>query len=472
MPLNPPQAYRKTAFTHRRDTRANQPAAADVLPGTIYYVTDETVLERSTGAAWESYSGSFNGIITVNNIQTGLTSDGLVLQNTTASTLAIPLQYSPNFNFKGTAWDTDDSVSRTIQRRIQLRTISGTSQAGALFISHDDGNGVFSDEFVIGSIIVGDTPRFAIRDGNLLFRSAGRGISFTTNPLTDASNANFIFSGDVSGGLNRLKVTTVPGYLFVEGNNAGATPGVTPSMDFRNFDGSTAVPIVGIRHRATKGGGPSAGFGTRQQYQADSTTTADQDQGAFDIVWTDPTHATRTAKLSVSLVNNAAAQAEKLALQGRGLLDVTAGYINWIGQKRTTAQFDKTNDAALANITGLSVNVEAGKVYYFEAQLFVDADVTGGHQYAIAGTATATSIIYQIEATDNTLLVFVITSREVALAGAAGQAGSTVVHTIIKGQIVVNAAGTLTVQFAQNAATPATTSSVLVGSTFIVQEMA
>lgn len=41
-----------------RDTRANQPAATEVAVGSIYFVTDESVLERSTGAAWESYSGT------------------------------------------------------------------------------------------------------------------------------------------------------------------------------------------------------------------------------------------------------------------------------------------------------------------------------------------------------------------------------------------------------------------------------
>lgn len=34
------------------DTRANQPAFGDVAIGTLYFVTDEGVLERSTGAAW------------------------------------------------------------------------------------------------------------------------------------------------------------------------------------------------------------------------------------------------------------------------------------------------------------------------------------------------------------------------------------------------------------------------------------
>lgn len=44
-----------------RDTRANQPAATDVASGTLYYVTDESVTERSNGAAWQDYSDSGGG---------------------------------------------------------------------------------------------------------------------------------------------------------------------------------------------------------------------------------------------------------------------------------------------------------------------------------------------------------------------------------------------------------------------------
>jgi hypothetical protein len=40
----------------QRGTRAAQPAATTVAVGTLYFVTDESVTERSTGAAWQSYS--------------------------------------------------------------------------------------------------------------------------------------------------------------------------------------------------------------------------------------------------------------------------------------------------------------------------------------------------------------------------------------------------------------------------------
>jgi hypothetical protein len=41
-----------------RDDRASQPAANTVPAGTLYYVTDEGVTERSTGSAWEDWSDS------------------------------------------------------------------------------------------------------------------------------------------------------------------------------------------------------------------------------------------------------------------------------------------------------------------------------------------------------------------------------------------------------------------------------
>jgi hypothetical protein len=39
-----------------RDSRANQPAANSVAVGTIYYVTDENVTERSNGTTWQDIS--------------------------------------------------------------------------------------------------------------------------------------------------------------------------------------------------------------------------------------------------------------------------------------------------------------------------------------------------------------------------------------------------------------------------------
>jgi len=93
-------------------------------------------------------------------------------------------------------------------------------------------------------------------------------------------------------------------------------------MDFRGFDDSVSSPIVQIRFRGTPGGTVAAGFGSRVLCQANSSTTADQNQGAYDVVWSDHTHATRSADFVVSLVDAAAAIAEKFRFASTGLATI------------------------------------------------------------------------------------------------------------------------------------------------------
>ncbi len=66
------------ASVTQRGLRSAQPAATAVPVGTLYYVTDETVIERSTGAAWQSYSAAVSAgkLIQVVNTQTGAVATG------------------------------------------------------------------------------------------------------------------------------------------------------------------------------------------------------------------------------------------------------------------------------------------------------------------------------------------------------------------------------------------------------------
>src|SRR5574337_77358 len=140
----------------------------------------------------------------------------------------------------------------------------------------------------------------------------------------------------------------------------------------------------------------------------------------------------------------------------------------WPRDVRVSTQFNKTSDTTLANVTNLTHDVNAGKTYSFEARLFTTSVNTGGVKAAIGGTATATSIIYEGRTIDAGVTT---QSRATALGTAVGAVTAvTAALIIIKGTIVVNAAGTLTVQFAQNAS-DVTASSVLVNSSFVVDQM-
>lgn len=128
------------------------------------------------------------------------------------------------------------------------------------------------------------------------------------------------------------------------------------------------------------------------------------------------------------------------------------GHIKSSGFLTVASDFTVAASTVLASITGLSVNVKAAGTYSFEAILFVNADIAGGSSYALGGTATATSVIAQVNSVQNSTGSLVVSSRLTSIGSAAGQTGATVCHTTITGSIVVNAAGTLTIQYAQQTA--------------------
>ena len=158
----------------------------------------------------------------------------------------------------------------------------------------------------------------------------------------------------------------------------------------------------------------------------------------------------------------ATATASKIPIaDGAGLLD------SWVSlpiRAASAAQFNKTADTALANVTGLALTLAASATYIFKAYLFVDADATGGHKYALDGTVTANSIKYQVNSVSNATNLYIINSRLTALAGTTGQAGATGVYTEIVGAIASSTAGTINVQFAQQVVSG--TSSILTQSSF------
>lgn len=156
---------------------------------------------------------------------------------------------------------------------------------------------------------------------------------------------------------------------------------------------------------------------------------------------------------------------------GTGALANADGFIQWGGQKRVTSDFAVTSSTALTNVTGLSVSVQAGRTYTFEAELYVTDAAAGGVQAAIAGTATATAIQYTgYTIADNAIKA---KTNATALATAVGSTVTTETAGIvvrITGTITVNAAGTLTVQMAQNTSNGTATTAKR-GSYFIVNDM-
>ncbi len=131
----------------------------------------------------------------------------------------------------------------------------------------------------------------------------------------------------------------------------------------------------------------------------------------------------------------------------------------------TTSDFSKTSDTTLADVTGLTHTLASGGKYIFQAMLFTTCGASGGVKVAMSGAATATLIIGQVEMMGAAYEATQFTALDEAEGETAQDVG-----VRIDGYITVNAGGTFTVKFAQNASN-GTASVVKAGSWFKVMKV-
>ncbi len=108
------------------------------------------------------------------------------------------------------------------------------------------------------------------------------------------------------------------GIGIVEINNGTAGQWGSLKLGIRDAGTTTVTNGLTIGHQSS--GTPAAGLGSAVLFNINSTTTADQEAAQIAALWTTATHASRTADLTVSLVNNAAAKAEVFRIKASGLL--------------------------------------------------------------------------------------------------------------------------------------------------------
>ena len=114
------------AFT----STAYLPLAGGTLTGNLLF-TDNT-LDIGASGATRPRTGYFGTSLIQGGALNLVTTptDGVVLQNTTAATGGVPVQISPRVLWSSTAWDTDDSVSRTVRFFVEVLPGSGATPSG------------------------------------------------------------------------------------------------------------------------------------------------------------------------------------------------------------------------------------------------------------------------------------------------------------------------------------------------------
>jgi hypothetical protein len=155
------------------------------------------------------------------------------------------------------------------------------------------------------------------------------------------------------------------------------------------------------------------------------------------------------------LLNGAVEIAGAATLDGvlgvTGLLTASGFIANPGGIKVQSSDLVKNANVTLADAPGLSVTLVAGKTYILRAVLYVTVDSNAGAKFAFGGTCTVTSMLAEVLGISNTQndLAFALKATAKTLGGqqSAGQGTDWTVY--IDATLVINAGGTLTLQFAQ-----------------------
>lgn len=118
----------------------------------------------SSAVAWsidETFTPTWTGlhIHQINAIATGST-DGIYLQNTTASTAIATVQNGPQLHLSGTAWATGAAASQTGDFKFKLIPVTGATIGVQLHIQYQVNGGGYNDALIIdnfGSFIAANT---------------------------------------------------------------------------------------------------------------------------------------------------------------------------------------------------------------------------------------------------------------------------------------------------------------------------
>ena len=369
-------------------------------------------------------------------INIGTTStDGIILQNTTAAGAGAQ-QYSPRLRLTGQGWKTNaTAASQTVDWLIEARPVQGAANPTVnLALLYQVNGGGFTDAIATGQILVpggGSSSQATAQIAGV--NNTSNGILFgggnAGNAVSIRVNGSAVFSADANVGSSVAGIPVTLDFLGIPNFHSGRQARITsPSNDLirigdRNGSGAGSL-VLGT---STVGSIGTSGVGVLAIANGTAPTSSPADE--FQLYSADG-----AAGAAEAYIRNEAGELNRLSGLGA----------------RNSSSFAKTSDTTLANITGLTRNVEAARVYAFTAVLQSTAAATGGVKFAVSGTATATSISYEGVLVDSGAIVN--QTRATALDTAVcASTTSTAGTCTIRGVILVANAGTLTIQFAQNA---------------------
>ncbi len=233
------------------------PIPGTTVTGTMRHVYGLNGTYAPTGIEFD-YGGNMYAVSAVfrydgPNANGVTTHDNFVIESQRAATVGIPRQRSPVGWWRGSAYDTDNSVSRFVRMGLQCRPIEGTTVSGALSMLFAI-DGAVSDTGLSftssGRIYFGGLAPSGSLDGILNFPYSGGIVS--QRDSTVSANADTIFGvGTVSGDPNWLSVgssnlkTRLSSTIIQLGAAVTGRLYFGPGLDTTASDGMLNIPYGG-----------------------------------------------------------------------------------------------------------------------------------------------------------------------------------------------------------------------------------
>ncbi len=400
-------------------------------------------VENLTQVKWKYFSE----IVTAGTPPPGFITDGIVAGSITPPGDAL---YRSNNQYIGTVDTIQSETQLTLAGEPQTNVTSTVYKRGSPIIAVDDTTGVDPGDYIylangttlIGVVLSNDSPtQLTLTRGVDRSITVGVGWAFGKNDsvtLTDNARKTILTPGNaysfgilkktdysikVDDAVTESDITPTChgyGYRVAEKNIADDT--IIPAT-FDNIvldSGDATTPAIAIGQSgvgfyedagslltkvstastgsiqsvenitmASRSGTPAAGLGLGKAYTWSNDALTAKIGGKTGFRWVSAVDTAETSEFVIyTMVGGVLAEKVRVTPNG---------YVVSPQNTRVASIFSKTSDVTLANVTGLTVNVSAGKSYSFEATLLYTAGASGGNQYAIAGTATATAIRYNIQ---------------------------------------------------------------------------